>query len=213
MIEGLKAAGRALNHWRLQGYAYIWANVSFLVLCLPVVSAPAAFSALMRIGHAAHRESHESDLALFWQTTREHLWLALPWGLAHALFAIVNFGNLWMYAEAPGLPAAALRIVWWGLGLVWLGVVLYTWPIYYEMETPTLWGATRNALVMVLQNPFFTVTIILVLLFLSVISTVLIASWVLLTWGCIAAIANGAVLNRLTIYREIQRIPNEDAIH
>lgn len=204
MLDGLRTVWQAIQRFRLQGYTYIWANLGFIVLCLPIVSAPAAFSALMRIGHAAEREPSEADIDLFWQTTKQHLWSTLPWGAAHLIFALFNFGNLWMYSEEPGIVAALLRLTWIGLGWIWFGIVLYTWPIYYEMEQPGLWGATRNAFVMVLQNPFFTGVILFSLLLTAVVSTILVVAWVLLTWGFFAALANRAVLNRLEIYRQRQ---------
>jgi uncharacterized membrane protein YesL len=202
VIDGLRVIWRGLNSVRIQGYSYIWANLAFFFLCLPVVTMPAAVSALFRVGYVAHTEPHDSDLSLFWDTFRENLWRALPWGLAHAAFAIVNFTNLLSYADTPGLLAGGLRLVWIGSGMVWLGIVLYTWPIYYAMENPSLLQATRNAFIMVVRNPFFTVIILAGLLLLAVISTILVAAWVLLTWGTISAIANAAVLDRLSVFRD-----------
>jgi len=201
VIDGLRVIWRGLNSVRIQGYSYIWANLAFFFLCLPVVTMPAALSALFRVGYVAHTEPHESDLSLFWETFRENLWRALPWGLAHAAFAIVNFTNLFSYAGTPGLLAESLRLVWIASGMVWAGIMLYTWPIYYAMEQPNLMQATRNAFIMVVRNPFFTTTILAGLLLLAAISTILVAAWVLLTWGAVSAIANAAVLDRLSVFR------------
>ncbi|MFW5691830.1 MAG: hypothetical protein ACOCX3_00615 [Chloroflexota bacterium] len=201
MIGGLRVLREALKDVWQRGYAYIWANMAFAALCLPVFTIPAAFSALMRVGHAAHTQPHETDLDLLWQTFRENLWRALPWGLAHTAFAIVNFGNLFLYEGPPGVVTDLLRAIWFSVGLIWAGVVLFTWPIYYEMAEPTLLGATRNAFIMVAQNPFFTLILLTGITFLSAVSMILFAAWVLLTWGTIAAIANTAVLDRLNIYR------------
>lgn len=202
MLAALSAIKEALQNVRLQGYTYIWANLAFVTLSLPLVTAPAALSALYRVGHAVHSEPHEADLDLFWQTFRANLWRALPWGLAHAVFAVVNFSNMLSYREADGIVFQLLQVFWAGAGFVWLALLLYTWPIYYEMEKPALLGATRNALVMILRNPFFTLMIVLGVLIIAVISTVLAAAWVLLTWGVISAVANAAVMNRLQHFRQ-----------
>ena len=69
------------------------------------------------------------------------------------------------------------------------------------MSEPTVAGAMRNALVMVLQNPLYTTTLLITIVVLAAISTVLVACWLLLTWGAITAIANAAVLDRLERYR------------
>lgn len=206
MIEAFKTIFNSLNQLRNQGYAYIWANMAFMVLALPIITLPAAYSALMRVGHAAHTETHHSDLGLMWNTFKANFWRALPWGIAHALFAVVNFTNLISFSGATGWVAGVLQFCWLMAGFVWLAVLLYTWPIYYEMEEPDLLGATRNALVMVLQNPLFTLILVIWVSILMVLSTILVATWALLTWGAIAALANAAVMNRLNAYWEAQRL-------
>lgn len=202
MLAALRVIFQALNDVRLKGYTYIWANVAFAVLCVPIFTAPAAYSALCRVAHAARQQPWEADLELFWATFRANLWRALPWGLAHGAFAVVNFTNLTVYAVQPALFWQALRVVWIGMTLIWLGVLLYTWFLYYEMEQPTLWGATRNALVMVLLNPLFTLVLIIGIILLGLVSIMLPALGVLLSWGVAASVGAGAVLNRLSLIRQ-----------
>lgn len=201
MWDGLRAAWRGLANFRLAGYAYIWTNLAFVALCLPVITAPAAYSALMRVGHLAHTSPPDADLAAFWETFRANLRRALPWGLGNALFAVINFNNLIAYAPFSSPLVLALETLWIVAAVVWLGMLLYTWPIYYEMQQPTVRGAMRNALVMVLQNPLFTLVLLIVIALLAAISTLLVAAWLLLTWGAISAIANAAVLDRLARHR------------
>lgn len=201
MWDGLRAAWRGLSNFRLAGYSYIWTNLAFVALCLPVITAPAAYSALMRVGHLAHTSPPDADLAAFWETFRANLRRALPWGLGNALFAVINFNNLIAYAPFSSPLVLALETLWIVAAVVWLGMLLYTWPIYYEMQQPTVRGAMRNALVMVLQNPLFTLALLVVIALLAAISTLLVAAWLLLTWGAISAIANAAVLDRLARHR------------
>jgi uncharacterized membrane protein YesL len=205
MLAGLRATRAGLGNFRQRGYAYIWTNLAFVALSLPVITAPGAYSALMRVGHLAHTDPSEADLAAFWETFKTNLLRAIPWGLAHALFALVNFNNVIAYAGVDTFLVSVLESIWLVATVIWLGILLYTWPIYYEMAEPTLWGATRNALVMVLRNPLFTLVILLVLAILAAISTVLVASWLLLTFGVFAAVANAAVQDRLAAYREAAR--------
>lgn len=200
MIDGLRVTARALGNLRYNGYAYVWANLAFVVLCLPVVTAPAAWSALCRIGHLAYTDPSEADLSAFWQAFRRNLWRALPWGAGVAVFGVVNTSNLVAYAGASGPLALTLMTVWLLAAIVWLGVALFTWPIYYEMAAPSVWGATRNAILMVLRHPLTVLTLAAVLALVAAISVVLIAAWLLLTWGVFVAIANAAVLDRLAFY-------------
>jgi len=204
MLAGLRVVWRGLNDMRLKGYVYIWANFAFVALCLPVITAPAAFVALMRLGHAAQTEPWEADLSLFWDTFRAYLWRALPWGLLMALFMLVNFSNLWSYSQSSDSLVAVLQIIWSGASFIGLALLMYTWPMYFEMETPTILGATRNAGVMLIRHPFLTLVIVLVWLLLALISTVMLVPWLLLTWGAFTALANAAVQDRLHAYREAQ---------
>jgi uncharacterized membrane protein YesL len=197
MLAAFKVLFAALNDVRLKGYTYIWANVAFMALSLPIVTAPAAYSALCRVALAARTQPWDADLDLFWQTFRANVWRAMPWGAAHALFAYINFTNLATYTNADDPLTFLLRAGWWGATLVWAGVLLYTWFIYYEMAQPTLWGATRNALVMVLLNPFFTLLLLFAIIILAVVSISLPALLLLLTWGVVAAIGSVAVIDRI----------------
>jgi len=201
MGNGLRAVWRGLGNFRNLGYAYIWANLAFVALSLPLITLPAAYSALQRVGHLAHTDPSEANLSAFWETFRANLIRALPWGLANVLFAVINFSNLIAYANVDSPLTIALNVLWLAAAIAWLGMLLYTWPIYYEMEQPTIWGAARNALVMVLRNPLYTVTLLVVIAALAVISTLLVAFWLLLTFGAIAAIANAAVQDRLELVR------------
>jgi uncharacterized membrane protein YesL len=205
MIAAIQVIFRGLNDVRLKGYTYIWANVAFVALALPIVTAPAAFSALCRVAHAARTQNHEADLELFWQTFKENLWRAMPWGAVHLLYGVINFSNITAYISSPNPLFKGLWVIWLGSTPFWLAVLLYTWFIYYEMEQPDLIGATRNALVMVVVNPVFTLTLMVAIILLSVISTFLVAAWLLLTWGFIASLGAEAVLNRLNVFREAEQ--------
>ena len=206
MGSGLRSVLRGLNSVRLNGYAYIWANLAFVALSLPVITLPAAYRALFRMGHHAQTEPSEADLALFWETFRQDFWKSLLWGLAHVLYGLITVSNLSTYEAVEGTGVTLLRFIWLGGAFVWLGALTYTWPIYYEMEQPSLLSATRNAVIMTLRNPFFTLMVLLSILLLALISTVLVATWILLTFGAISAVANAAVLDRLALYRTVQEV-------
>ncbi|MBI5958539.1 MAG: hypothetical protein HY866_07390 [Chloroflexi bacterium] len=205
MFTGLRAIGQGLRSFQQNGYPYIWSNLAFVALSLPIITAPAAFSALVWVGYLAQTDPSEADLAAFWQTFRANLWRALPWGVFNTLFAFVNFYNLFAYSSLDGAVITLLEAVWVAGAIVWAGLLLYTWPIYYEMAEPTVLGAMRNALVMVIRNPLFTLVIVLIIALLAIMSTILVASWLLITWGAISAIANAAVLNRLKQFRTVQQ--------
>ena len=211
MIAGLRAALRGLNDVRQQGYIYIWANLAFVALSLPLLTLPAAYAALCKVAHQTQTELRSPEpLELFWETFKSLLWAALPWGLAMAGAAFMIVSNMFAYADVQGVPIQALRMSWL-LGMTfWTALFLFTWPMYYEMDEPTVWGATRNAAVLVLRNPLFMVAVVVIVLIVAVVSTLAMIAWLLLSFGAVAAIGSAAVIDRVAVYRAER---GNDAVH
>ena len=211
MIAGLRAVLRALNDVRQQGYIYIWANLAFVALSLPLLTMPAAYAALCRVAHQTQTEPRSPEpLELFWETFKSLLWTALPWGMAMAGAAFMIVSNMFAYADVQGVPIQALRMTWLLGVMFWTAILLFTWPIYYEMAEPTVWGAARNAAVLVLRNPLFTLIVVAAALILVVVSTLAMIPWLLLSCGAVAAIGSAAVIDRLEAYRAER---GTDAVH
>lgn len=204
MWDGLRVFWQGLRNVFRNGYAYLWANVAFVIFLLPVVTAPAAYAALCHVAYTAETEPHEADLALFWDSFKRHLVRAIPWGVTGSVLLVINLLNILAYQQATGGVALVLQLVWLASLYFIIGVMLFTFPIYYEMAEPTIIGAVRNAARMVIANPIFTVVLILLLFIVSIISTILFAAWIILTWGIITAIANRAVQDRLAKYRQLR---------
>lgn len=183
-----------------KGYTYIWANLAFIAACLPIVTIPASWSALCRVCHEAQTSPTNADLDLFWQAFKANLLRAFPWGIIHTIIGTVIIINLTNNTPSP--ISTITQIIWWGILFVWLGIFLATWTFYYEMESPTLWGATRNAGIFVFQNPVLTLIILVVMCMIGIVSTFLVALWLVLTVSTICAISTSAVLIVLDRYRQ-----------
>lgn len=196
MLAGLRAVWRGLRHLNHRGYIYIWANLLWVACSLPIITAPAAWAGLVNMSHVAH-EGPTATVRDFWDGLRANLRRGLVLGILNALIIVVNVSNLIAYQGRPGVEFMALRLFWLATLLLWFAFQLYLWPLFYEMETPTLFGAARNALVMMVLNPLFTLGLWLGILLIVVVSTVLVASWLLLTGSLIAAIGVTAVRDRL----------------
>ncbi len=196
-MTALRGIGQAVVQLWQQGYAMIWANIAFVVLSLPLVTSPAAYSALMRVAYASFTEPHEADLQLFWETFKANLGRALAWGVGIAAFGIVNFTNLFTAIQHP--PTEVLWVVLSGVyllsGVLWGCVMLYTWPIYYSMAQPSLLTATQQALLLSVRYPFLTWVNVVFVMITAAISMKFLALWLLLTWGLAALVGCVAVLN------------------
>lgn len=198
MIAGLQTLWRAWQHLNHRGYIYVWGNLLAFVCSLPIVTAPAAWAGLAKMSYNAHF-SPTTDINDFWSGFKENLGRSLVMTALNLLIVVVNVTNLIAYGTRYDLGTNLMRVVWIGALFLWFTLQLYMWPIFYHMQTPTLMGAMRNALVMVYLNPLFTLTIWLGVIAIIALSMVLIPAWVLLTMSIIVCFATTAALDRMGV--------------
>lgn len=187
---------RAITHINLNGYIYIWANLLWIALSLPLITAPAAWAGLVHFSHTAQTRKRV-NLSDFWDGFTANFWRGVVIGLITLCIIIVNVTNLLAYSTETDALTIVFRIVWVSAVLFWLSIQLYFWQILEEMESPTLIGGLRNAALMVIQNPMFTVGIWIGIVVLAILSTVFFPAWMLLTGSSFAILTTTAVLDRL----------------
>lgn len=212
MLGGLRAGWRGLLHLQYRGYQYIWANILWIALSLPIITIPAAWAGLTRFSYYAHRQPTAS-FDEFWQGFRENLKRGLVIGILNVVLVVVNLTNLYVYQYATGAGVMVLRIIWLFALFIWFAIQLYVWTLLNAMEQPNLKGAYRNAAVMILLNPLFTIGVWLVCAVVIAFSMVFPVAWILLTGSTLAAIANTAVQDRLRAAgyeRNSMDIPTEE---
>jgi uncharacterized membrane protein YesL len=196
MMDAFRVALQSIRWINQRGYQAVWGNILWFVLTLPVVTAPAAWAALVWMQRQAIIQP-SSTTEYFWEAFKLHFKRSLVvLGLSVVIVGI-NLTNLLVYATDSSLQGAVLRAIWVLVLAAWFTVQFYLWPLLYEMEKPDLWTAFRNAALMLLLNPGFTMGLWLVIGVLAVISTVLTAAWFVLTGSFLAILANVAVMNRL----------------
>lgn len=196
MLEGLRAVWRGLKHFNQRGYIYVWANVLWFALTVPLVTAPAAFAGLARLSYVAHREP-TTRLDEFWAGFRAHLRGSLLLGVLNIALVVMAATNFSAYAGAEGLGMAVLRSIWLVTLVLWFTAQLFGWCFICAMRQPTIPGALRNAAVMMLRSPGFTLGTLLGIALILVLSTLLTAAWFLITGSMLAAVANSVVQDRL----------------
>src|SRR5690606_18758397 len=108
MLAGLLACWRGLRHLERRGYIYIWGNLWWFVLSLPIVTAPAAWAGLMHLGYVAHY-SPGVNLEAFWDGFRANLRRGFVLALLNAIVIGVNLVNLWGVQGQSGLAYDTLR--------------------------------------------------------------------------------------------------------
>jgi uncharacterized membrane protein YesL len=196
MINALRTWWRGLRHLNHRGYVYIWANIVWFLLSLPIITAPAAWAGLINLSRKAYTQP-TADLRDFWEGFRENLGRGAVMAAASVLFIGINIVNLLAYRDQNTPAALILRGVWLLALVAWAAVQMYFWPLLYELQQPSLPGALRNAAVMALLNPIYTLTLLVGIVLVAVVSAVLVAAWPLLTGGLLASVITCAVFDRL----------------
>jgi uncharacterized membrane protein YesL len=207
----MRAAWRGLRHFNHRGYIYIWGNLLWVVLSLPIITAPAAWAGLVKMSFLA-QTTPTASLSDLWDAFRTYWRQGVVMGIANTVIIGLNVYNLAVYWDEDGQLFILLRYAW-VLALVgWVVLQLYMWPLFFAMKTPTLGGALRNALVMVMRNPGFTLGVWLVVLLIVVFSIALAIPWLLLTVGALASLSTATVLDRLEAAGIRERPPSSVVI-
>lgn len=189
---------QSVQHLNQRGYLFIWANVLCLMTMLPVVTAPAGWAGLTYLAYLSATQRQVS-LEDFWEGFKQHIWRGLAITVWNVVILGINLVNLWGYSLDPSPITTLLRPVWIITIALWLTIQLYLWPILHHMQQPTLLGALRNAVVMIWLNPLMTLGMWLVLFIVWSVSTILAASWLLLTLSIMAVFLTYVVMDRLSI--------------
>jgi uncharacterized membrane protein YesL len=196
VIAGARVVWRAVRRLNHQSHLYVWGNLLWVVLSLPLVTAPAAWMALVRLGYLIPRQPGVT-MDDFWETFRANWRRGIPLAILNVVIVVVNVSNLLTYWYAPGVLASFLRASWVIVLVVWFALQLYAFPLFFAMEQPTLIGAFRNAAVMILQNPLFTLVIAAAALICIALGVLLPPVLLLLVGGAVAVLTNTAVQDRL----------------
>jgi uncharacterized membrane protein YesL len=192
----LRVVWQSIKHLNARGYIYIWANLYWIALSLPIVTAPAAWAALNVLIHRAQTRSSVS-MDDFMEGFRTHFKRSLLNGLLTLCIVIINVSNLLAYNEQSGIFLVFMRWLWLLSLLLWFSMQLYLWAIIEEMKEPSLWGGLANAFIMTIRNLFFMLGLWIVIVPLLIVSAIFFPMFVLLTGSMVAILAVNATLYHL----------------
>lgn len=204
MLAVLRVVGRGIAAFERYGYVFVIANLVAVVFSLPLITLPAAFAGLARLGYAAHHgpTAHIDD---FFSGFRANLLRGVVVAIANAAVIGILWVNFSTFSAQTGLLFVALRILWIMILFVWIAVQIYLWPLLEEMERPDLRAAFYNAGLMALKNPYFTAGLLVCIVVIAALSLLLVVPVLLITPAMIASIANAAVIDRLAAFRAGKR--------
>ncbi|MBM4432219.1 MAG: hypothetical protein FJ026_18000 [Chloroflexi bacterium] len=152
---------------------FLFAGVSVLwwLGTLLVVPCPPVTAGLCSL---AYRVAHEQrvELSFFWQEIRGHFgksWRLAAVNLLALSVVVVNFLFYWNVRNLLRYAA----VVWVYLFLLWLAAQLYLFPLLFEMGEPRLRWLLRNAVLLPLLHPGYTLLLLILLLAATALSVVL----------------------------------------
>lgn len=134
------------------------------------------------------------DNSFFWEGSRRYIGRSWLLYLINLLLPVIIAVSIVFYLY--------LNTIWWlrllGFVCVWLLLFVlmvgqYTFPLFWQQEEPDLRLALRNAALLTLQRPLYTLLILLFQLVIIVISVAIALPVILLTPGLIALSANFAL--------------------
>jgi uncharacterized membrane protein YesL len=169
-------------------------NVLWFVVSIPVVT---AFPAAAGLLYVTNKMAHGQRVVWqdFFRGMRRYFWQSWLWGALNLVMAAALFSNNVYYAANPSVVSGVARAVVFALGIVWISVQLYMFPLLMEQERPWIGLALRNSIVIVLKRPFFSLRIALLIILVALFTTAFIwPLWIVLSAAYCARTANNATV-------------------
>jgi len=138
-------------------FILIGANLLTLLLFIPVVTGPPALAGLHHLGFHISAEKRV-EFRLFWEGFRRYF--LDSWKLA--IFNLLVFGvlgvDIWFYMSRVEGAWRVVGLVGVWMLLVWALAQLYTFPLLVRQEERKLFLLVKNAVLLTLAYPVFSLT-------------------------------------------------------
>ncbi|HZY42955.1 MAG TPA: hypothetical protein VFF59_13270, partial [Anaerolineae bacterium] len=122
------------------------------------------------------------------------------WGALNLIVSGLVVGNFWLYQNFVGAPWIILRIIWGTIGLGWLAICLFDWPLWLAQEDRSVRATVRNVFLFLAKRPGFSLALV-------VVSAIITAASVLITIPLATSLmAWLALIGTLAVDAEIVRI-------
>ncbi len=178
----------------------VWWLAAILVIPLAPVSAG--------LYYISHRIAHEQRVGadFFKEAVRDFLWPSLRLGVLDVVILITILVNLMFYSRFTNW--IRLITILWIYGLIlWAAAQLYLFPLLFEQQEPKVLTVVRNAAVLVLAQPLFTLVVFLLAVVLTVICVVLPVLLVLVWPGLMSLIGARALA---TVLEDIRATASQE---
>jgi uncharacterized membrane protein YesL len=161
MIKPFHVLGYATRIWWREWIGMFFLNLLWVLLLIPIVTAPPATAAFYAIGKRVY-DGELWGIREIWQHMRELFWPAWRWALPNLLLLLVLLGNFYIYQDVSGTAWVVLRFIWAFLLILWMMFNLYYWPFWLAQEDKSMRTTYANCGRFLLLNPWPTLIITLI---------------------------------------------------
>jgi hypothetical protein len=215
MRDVFRVFWEAAKDWWYDLLLLMLMNIVTALLLIPIVTFPPALAGLWNAGNIV-AQGRAVTWADYFEGFRRYFLKA--WGLAllNILVFVIVFTNVRFYTpeiapfEISDALSTWIRAFFVAMGLLWLLLQIYPMAVLLEQEDQRLRVAFRNAAVLFVTNPGFTVMLALLLALVAFASTLFAPLWMLATLAFFAVVCNKAVLHLLKPHRERMRAEKEE---
>jgi hypothetical protein len=215
MRDVFRVFWEAAKDWWYDLLLLILMNIVTALLLIPIVTFPPALAGLWNAGNIV-AQGRAVTWADYFEGFRRYFLKA--WGLAllNILAFVIVFTNVRFYTpeiapfEISDALSTWIRAFFVAMGLLWLLLQIYPMAVLLEQEDQRLRVAFRNAAVLFVTNPGFTIILALLLALVAFASTLFAPLWMLATLAFFAVICNKAVLHLLKPHRERMRAEKQE---
>ncbi len=168
-------------------------NVLWLLLTIPVVTAPAAMAALF---YATNQLGHDQPARadIFFQGFRKYFWVSWRWTLLNLAVIAISIYNFLFYGRFAGGLGAALQGFFLAALFLWMLFQMYVFPMLMEQSQPSLIQAMRNSFILHMSNLGIGIALLLILVLLAALSSLVVIPWVIMTVAISAFLTNRVVM-------------------
>ena len=190
-MKAFTVMGRVLKAAYEDLFLCVFMSIAWWIGLLTIVTIAPVTMATNRVANRIANYKRV-DNSFFWEALRQHIgrgWLMMLLTLGAP--AAVVFNN-WFYANSQGY-LRVIGVAWLWMLLLVLMISQYFIPLFWQQDEPSIKLALRNATILALRNPLYTLLILLFQLVLLALSVGLTLPLVLL-WPALAALTGNFAL-------------------
>jgi protein-S-isoprenylcysteine O-methyltransferase Ste14 len=187
--------GRVIKGAYEELFLIVGLSIAWWAGTLLIVTAPMATAGIQKAGNRIANYKRV-DFGYFWEGARTHMGRNVLLYLLLLLAPPLMAFSVSFYFDRQGWIVTLGVVMMWML-LVALMAGQYCYPLFWQQNEPSLKLVLRNALVLAVRHPLYSVLMLLFQLLLAAISVVLVVPLVLLLPGVIALCQNYALVGLL----------------